>query len=313
MKKYFIILLVLSVMPGLMAQQTLDVNQLMKSGNEKVKQLDYASSIKDFNKALRMSPGLAEAYCGRAVAKYNLGQYDEALRDANKALDAKKNYPEAFLVRGQILAATKKFDDALADFDNALINKNDLYAAISQKALTTFQLGKEKEAFEIINKAIDQNDKAPELFFCRGTLYNIKQKFEKALNDFNKCYEIDPSYNTYNVLLARGTSHLSQQDYKESEEDFSKAIEILPNNAAAYSSRSRLRYEQGNYQEAVDDLTKAIEINPENASINYNLGMAYYKLNDIKNGCEYFHKACSMGNTNACKMVVLSCVENKKP
>jgi tetratricopeptide (TPR) repeat protein len=299
------------MLPGLKAQPAPDVNQVMKSANEKVRQLDYASSIKDFNKALRMSPGLVEAYYGRAVAKYNIGQYDEALRDVNKAIDAKQNYAEAFLVRGQILVATKKFDDALADFDHALVRKNDLYEAVSQKALTTFQLGKEKEAFEIVNKAIEANDKAAELFFCRGTLYNNKQKFEKALNDFNKCLETDPGYNTYYVLLARGTAHLSMQEFKEADDDFSKAIALLPNIATAYSSRSRLKYEQGNYKESVADLSKAIEINPENASVYYNLGMAYYKLNDVKNACERFHKACSMGNTNACKMVVLSCVENK--
>lgn len=167
MKKYLLILLILFVLPKLMAQQAINVDQVMKSGNDKIRQLDYASSIKDFNKALRMSPGLAEAYYGRAVAKFNIGQYDEALRDANKALDAKKKYAEAYLVRGQILAATKKFDDALADFDHALVNKNDLYEAVSQKALTTFQMGKEKEAFEIVNKALESNDKSSELYFCR--------------------------------------------------------------------------------------------------------------------------------------------------
>jgi len=37
------------------------------------------------------------------------------------------------------------------------------------------------------------------------------------------------------------------------------------------------------------------------------MGMAYFKQNDKRNACERFHKACSMGNNNACKMIILEC------
>jgi hypothetical protein len=40
--------------------------------------------------------------------------------------------------------------------------------------------------------------------------------------------------------------------------------------------------------------------------------MAYFRAEDSKNACEYFHKSCSMGNKNACKMVLMNCAEIKK-
>jgi Tfp pilus assembly protein PilF len=58
---------------------------------------------------------------------------------------------------------------------------------------------------------------------------------------------------------------------------------------------------------AVEDYKKAIECNPDNAALYFNMGMAFFKQNDKRNACERFHKACSMGNNNACKMIILEC------
>ena len=38
------------------------------------------------------------------------------------------------------------------------------------------------------------------------------------------------------------------------------------------------------YQEAILDYQKALELNPDNTATVFNLGMAYYKIEDVKNG-----------------------------
>jgi len=41
----------------------------------------------------------------------------------------------------------------------------------------------------------------------------------------------------------------------------------------------------------------------------FNLGMSYYRLKEREKACPYFHKACTMGNTNACRMALMECAK----
>ncbi len=107
MKNILLILFAFSLLHEISAQQAPDVGQVLKSANDKLKRQDFTGSIRDFNKALRMSPGLEEAYRGRAEAKYYIAQYDEALRDINKAIDVNKDIPEAYLNPGTNIFSNK--------------------------------------------------------------------------------------------------------------------------------------------------------------------------------------------------------------
>ncbi|MGC8803388.1 MAG: tetratricopeptide repeat protein, partial [Bacteroidales bacterium] len=202
--------------------------------------------------------------------------------------------------------------EAIADFDKALSIKPSLFEAIVQKAIALYQGDKEKDAFELINNAISKEPNQPALYYGRGILNNSKQKFEKALSDFNKSLELNADYNPFYLYLARGTAYLGMKEYEMALADFSKAIEIVPKSAIAYSSRAKVYYETEKYNEAIADYEKTIELNPDNAAAYFNQGMAYFKIDDKRNACERFHKACSMGNNNACKMILINCMEERK-
>lgn len=311
MKNILFILLIISVVCSMNGQTAADANTILNAANDKLSKQDYTGAIKDYNKALRYKPGFAEAYCGRAEAKYYLSQYIEAMRDINKAIEINKDDPKAYLIRGEINNASKKQTEALADFDKVLELKNNYFEALNQKALVLFQMDKERAAFDLLENAIETNPDEASLYYGRGILYNNKQKYEKALEDFNKCHSLAPEFNLFNLYLARGTAFMALQEYRDALDDFSNAIELSPASAIGYSSRARVNYEQSRYQDAIEDYTKALELNPDNAATYFNLGMAYYKLEDRKASCEKFHKACSMGNTNACKMVIVGCMEGK--
>jgi tetratricopeptide (TPR) repeat protein len=311
MKKLLTIILIISIIYPISGQSPNDAVSIVNAAKDKLAKQDYTGAIKEFNKALRYKAGLAEAYYGRAEAKYYLAQFEEALRDINKAIEINKEEPKVYLIRGEIYNATKKPSDALLDFDKALELKSNYSEALCQKALVLFQTGKEKNAFELLENSIETYQTDAILYYGRGVLFNNKQKYEKALEDFNKCNELDPEYNLYNLYLARGTAYMAMQEYNDAEREFSKAIELYPNNAIGYSSHARVNYEQSRYQEAIEDYSKSLQYNPDNAATYFNLGMAYYKIEDKKAACEKFHKACSMGNTNACKMVIVGCVEGK--
>ncbi len=57
-------------------------------------------------------------------------------------------------------------------------------------------------------------------------------------------------------------------------------------------------YNQGNYAEAIEKYTSIINNGSESAELYYNLGNAYYKINDIANSIFYFEKSLLLDPNN---------------
>lgn len=57
-------------------------------------------------------------------------------------------------------------------------------------------------------------------------------------------------------------------------------------------------YNQGNYTEAIEKYTSIINNGFESAELYYNLGNAYYKINDIANSIFYFEKSLLLDPNN---------------
>ena len=60
----------------------------------------------------------------------------------------------------------------------------------------------------------------------------------------------------------RGFANVELEKYQEAIENFNKAIELDPNSAAFYSARGLVYVELGKHQEAINDYNKAIELDP---------------------------------------------------
>lgn len=56
-------------------------------GNFKFKLQEYEFSVKDYDKAIELSPDFAEAYCKRGDAKSLSGKHNEAIKDYNEAIN----------------------------------------------------------------------------------------------------------------------------------------------------------------------------------------------------------------------------------
>src|SRR5262245_17838643 len=58
----------------------------------------------------------------------------------------------------------------------------------------------------------------------------------------------------------RGTAHASKKDYDRAIADYTKAIEIDPSFVAAYHDRGLAYTSKGDYERAIADVTKAVEL-----------------------------------------------------
>jgi tetratricopeptide (TPR) repeat protein len=285
------------------------VEDLLKTGNEKLLSRNFDGAIQDFNKILVTTPGSVDALCGRAEAKFYLANYAEAMKDAEQAANVDANCARAYVVMGDVLFSQKDYLKALKAYMDASQLPNPPAQALVGKAKVMNQIGNPKEAYRLLEEAIQQEPANAEYYYARGMLNNSKEKYAKALLDYDKAISLKPKFNLFGLYLNRGATYLTLKELDKALGDFTKATELDPKNASAFHSVGLIHYENGDYEEAITAFLKSTDLNPNNGATFYNLGMAYYKSNYIDNACLYFHKACQLQNTNACKMIIMTCNE----
>jgi tetratricopeptide (TPR) repeat protein len=286
------------------------VNPLLQSGYDKLNKRNFEGAIQDFNRLILAKPDDVEAICGRADAKISLGNYADAMKDVDQVLNLDVNNGLACSLKGEAYFSQKDYENAQKYYNEALQKQNAPVQAIVGKSKVLNQLGKPKDAYKILEDAIDKQPASAELYFAHGMLNNSKEKYSKALDDFDKSESLNPDYNPFGVQLNRGISYMNLSEPENALKNFNKALKIDSTNVTLINSRGMVNYNLQNYKEAIADFQKMSELNPNNAVTLYNIGMAYNKMED-NNACFYFNKACQMGNSNACKMYILVCYKAK--
>ncbi|MEJ2282363.1 MAG: tetratricopeptide repeat protein [Desulfobacterales bacterium] len=86
-------------------------------------------------------------------------------------------------------------------------------------------------------------------------------KPEKALKDFNRAIDIDPS--RADAYLGRANTLSTLGRYAEALPDYDRALEIDPKLANAYANRGSAHSHTGQYKKAIADYEKALELDPK--------------------------------------------------
>jgi tetratricopeptide (TPR) repeat protein len=167
----------------------------------------------------------------------------------------------------------------------------------------------EKEALRYADEAIERYPEVSDFYYLRGVINNSREKYGKALEDFDKAIGLSPTGNIYKYYLGRGVAHLNLLEYDQALADLTSSIEMNDTVASAYHSRAMVNYEMHDYSSAVADFLKTLELSEGNSALFFNLGMSYYRLNEKEKSCPYFHKACTLGNNNACRMALMECAK----
>ena len=140
------------------------------------------------------------------------------------------------------------------------------------------------------------NPNNPSYFYNRGNAYGNSEKYEEAIQNFNKAIELSPNNPSY--INNRGSAYGNLEKYEEAIQDFNKAIELNPNNPSYFSNRGSAYGNLEKYEEAIQDFNKAIELNPNNPSYFYNRGNAYGNSEKYEEAIQNFNKAIELSPNN---------------
>lgn len=217
---------------------------------------------------------------------------------------------------GNDLVKLKRFDEALEKYNEALDYLPSFAPALNGKANLLIMMEDYKGAGKIIDDAIKKNSDYPDFYLTRGIVLIHKGKYKDAIDDLNRALDLAKGDNNKifenKVYVNRGAAYQKLFQNDAALNDYSKAIELNNNNPNVFLYRGFLYYQTNNYPEALKDFDAVIDIDPENPFAYYNRGMIYFKEEEEDKACDDFHKACELGNNNACRMVITHCIELKK-
>jgi Tfp pilus assembly protein PilF len=97
------------------------VPQHLSEGRRLLVRGEHDAALKEFNRALQISPCMGEAYFQRGCVQEARGKLDEALADFDHALRCDAQLARTYLHRGRIRTAKDDLGAALADFDQVMI------------------------------------------------------------------------------------------------------------------------------------------------------------------------------------------------
>ncbi len=178
-------------------------------------------------------------------------------------------------------------------------------------------------ASNYFDKAIHFNSKFKEAYIESGYVNLEMRKTDKAMLQFNKVLEIDPSNNVaakelmelyYNYrmfskakeMAVKCASCLNSEKIRAmcsyNDEDYGAAIKGLtsylsknPTDADAAYTLARSYLDMEDYRNAIPAYNKAVILNGEKNMWMYELGLLYYSQEDYKNAVTFFNKAAEKG------------------
>lgn len=135
------------------------------------------------------------------------------------------------------------------------------------------------------------NTQAAIPFYHKGTSLLSQEKFQAAIDEYNKAIELDPNF--VMAYIFRANAKLKTKDWDSAIEDFNKALSLKPNDISCTINRGICKYENGDTKSAVDDFNTVIQVNPQNSIAYEYRGQCYKKLKDFDNAGKDFSKLIS--------------------
>ena len=109
----------------------------------------------------------------------------------------------------------------------------------------------------------------PEVWVANGQLNETKGDYTKALDNYTKALEIEPT--NLSALLSTARLYDRQGQAPQAAEFFQKAIKIKPDDAALYNELGLVKAKSGSTAEAESNIQKAIALDPTNSRYRNNL------------------------------------------
>jgi formylglycine-generating enzyme required for sulfatase activity/tetratricopeptide (TPR) repeat protein len=238
-------------------------------------------------------PKYVDAYDHLAWAYFNNQKMEEALDILNRALNLDHRNISLLNLRGGVHLMLKDDIKALSDYERLidLDPENTSYYFNTGQILLSLNLI--NQAIERYNELIkiEKGEKAGS-FFLRGKAYEKKGEEDKALEDYQKCIEIDNKstscyFDSISILIKNEKNYSALNLIND-------LLKIEPDNIRASYKKAIIFYDIGKFNEAITLYTKLIKLEPDYYGGYFARGNSYSALKNYKLAIKDYDVAISL-------------------
>lgn len=289
-----------------------------------IKSKMYVKAVREYEKALALSPNLVEAHNGIGIAYIMLKQYTEAIESQLKALSINPNFAEAhaglglaYLRKNQVELSLKHYRKAIS-----LSNKKPKFEEEAYYKIASIQLEREQysEAIESFKAVISLNTKHVGAYHNLGLCYAHQDKTEDALYALNKAVETNQKQQVANTddsefsqkrspflpetYYLIGELHTKQAKYDEAKSAYlASGLPKAYNALAQLSAKHAASHEQTSQRfnlldSALSYAETAIQLDPKKASYHNTHALIAFSKKDYNTAEASIRKAIELNPTN---------------
>jgi tetratricopeptide (TPR) repeat protein len=156
-----------------------------------------------------------------AKARIQYGDYAGALQDL--AMAGENSDPQISLQKGICYESIKNWQKATLEFSKCISQMPTYAKAYYHRGICKLY-GEDMTGESDINRAIELEPKFFDAYVTRATLYELTERYSKAISDCDYALHIEPT--SIRAHLIRGTCRSKLGDNQLAISDFSKAISI---------------------------------------------------------------------------------------
>ena len=224
---------------------------------------DYVSAQNYFQQALAMDYKDADQlyiYSGQASEKLN---QDDVAADWYRKVPLGPHYLEAQMNLAHVIARTQDADKAIDVLDelNGLSTEQQIIVIQSQASILN-KAKRDQEAFDLLEKAVQNMPNTPELVYDYALAAERIKKFDLMESVLRKAIAEKPDFAAaYNALGYSFADRNIKLD--EALALIEKALTLSPNDHYMLDSLGWAHYKKGNLDKAIQYLQEAYNINPD--------------------------------------------------
>jgi tetratricopeptide (TPR) repeat protein len=262
----------------------------------------YSQAIAAYEEAIQVDPDNPSIYLSTAWGQIYTAQYDEALENAERALILNNNNPLAHALKawsldflGDYTQAEAAIKSALElDPDNALSHA--VYAEILMDRAISGQgdINAIDRAAEESRTALELNPNLLEARRARGYILWNTGNFNEAIQEYNAALTINDKI--ADLHLALGYNYYLLDEYDQAVQSYLQAYALNPTDPTPPYEISRTYATVGDFSQSVQYADQAVKTNPEDAKLHGNLGVMYYKNNQLAESIQEFSLAIRGGS-----------------
>jgi tetratricopeptide (TPR) repeat protein len=240
---------------------------------------DYNTVIKEFNEAIRMDPGLLQAYLEAADMYISVGLLKKAIPFIDQAIALAPDSPRPYFLRAEVELGQGELDKALVDATQS--NQMDItylpaYRILGEIYQNMDQPENSIKPLELYTQYV-QDEYRP--FIWLGLAYARKGSHQDAVNAFTKALVLEDAL--YEANLGRAKAYLALNQFDLAITDFETSNRISPKTFEGHAGLSKALYAQEKYADAYQEIsiTDAYDETPEEkAQVFYWRALALEKL-----------------------------------